>query len=485
MTSESVTADQAARQYLLGRIDYERTTPPVSEGRFPLDRMRDLLRRLGNPQDGQQIVHVTGTKGKGSTAVMIASMLSAAGYRTGLFTSPHLLQLEERFAIDGRYCTPAQLTQLIDRLRDPVAEMDREEARRGGGHGPTFFEITTAAAFLYFAQQNCQATVLEVGLGGRLDSTNVCQPLVSVITSISLDHTKQLGSTLAAIAREKAGIIKPGVPVVSGVLPDEPRAVIEQVARERGSRQWQLGTQFGYERFRLPEAVTGSRWAFHYWTEESYRVAAAAAMAPDLQQSWDSMRLSLAGPHQAHNATLALAATGLLRPHGFDLSEPVMRAGLERAHCPARVQITSRAPARVLDAAHNEASIAALLAALEEEFPGQRQIFLFAASRDKDVLGMLRQLARSGHQLVLTTFRSNPRATDVMDLRRWMQQVEAEQTPRPGTWWHIVEDPQLAWRRAVQLQGPQDVLCVTGSFFLVAELPVEARPPLQPDNDHL
>jgi dihydrofolate synthase/folylpolyglutamate synthase len=485
MTFESVTADQAARQFLLGRIDYERTTPPVSEGRFPLDRMRDLLRRLGNPQDGQRIVHVTGTKGKGSTAVMIASMLSAAGYRTGLFTSPHLLHLEERFAIDGSYCPPAQLTQLIDQLRDPVAEMDREEARRGGGHGPTFFEITTAAAFLYFAQQNCQATVLEVGLGGRLDSTNVCQPLVSVITSISLDHTKQLGSTLAAIAREKAGIIKPRIPVVSGVRPDEPREVIEQVARERGAPQWQLGEHFGYERVRLSGAGTGSQWAFNFWTQESYRAAAGPAMARELERPWEGVRLSLAGAHQAHNAALAVAATGLLRPHGFEVTEPVMRSGLVQAHCPARVQITGREPARVLDAAHNEASIAALLAALEEEFPGQRRIFLFAASRDKDVVGMLRQLARSSHQLVLTTFRSNPRATDARDLERWMRQVEAEQAPRAGSWWEVVEDPQVAWQRAVQLQGPQDVLCVTGSFFLVAELSGEARLPLQRASGHL
>ena len=490
MTTESQAADLAARQYLLGRIDYERTAPPVSEGRFPLDRMRELLRLLGNPQAGQRIVHVTGTKGKGSTAVMVASMLTAAGYRTGLFTSPHLVDLEERFAIDGRSCPPGELTRIIDQLRGPIEQMDREEARRGGGHGPTFFEITTAAAFLHFQQQRCDATVLEVGLGGRLDSTNVCQPLVSVITTISLDHTKQLGSTLAAIAREKAGIIKPGIPVVSGVLPDEPRGVIEAVARERGAPQWQLGTHFGYESVRLAERdeefAEGPRWGLNFWVDRAWREAAGAGLGERLERPWEQVRLAMSGRHQAHNAAVALATTGLLNAQGLAIDERAMRQGLARAHCPARVQIVGRSPPRVIDAAHNEASIAALLEALEDEFPGRRRLFLFAASRDKDVLGMLRQLSRAGRdRLVLTTFRSNPRATAGEELHRMMQQLAAESRENRGVEgeesasWQVVDEPAEAWRLATESQAADEVLCVTGSFFLVAELPSSARLPLQ------
>ena len=236
----------AALRFLMDRIDYERTlSMPCSEEAFKLDRMRELLRRLGDPQNRMPIVHVAGTKGKGSTAAMMAAVLSAAGYRTGLFTSPHLDRVEERIVIDGQPCSAEELAALVELVRPAVEALDREtEVEKGTGPicrndpegaahklelspcpplGPTYFEIITAAALCHFARRRVDAAVLEVGLGGRLDSTNVCTPAVSIITSISFDHVKQLGDTLAAIAAEKAGIIKPGVPVVSGVTADEPR----------------------------------------------------------------------------------------------------------------------------------------------------------------------------------------------------------------------------------------------------------------------
>ena len=275
--SSCPTSYSAALEFLLSRIDYERSaTVPYNRREFHLERMHELLDRLGNPHKSLKVVHIAGTKGKGSTAAMIAAILSAAGYRTGLYTSPHLDRIEERLAIDGCPCSPEQFVELLERVRPVVEAMDgaglrvgfspRESVQgawaeahatpEGDGAllGPTYFEITTAMAFLHFAEQAVDMAVVEVGLGGRLDSTNVVRPLVSVITSISFDHMKQLGATLDAIAREKAGIIKPGVPVVSSVLGDEPRWAIEEVARRCGSTISQLGVDFDFA-YRPPHQV--------------------------------------------------------------------------------------------------------------------------------------------------------------------------------------------------------------------------------------
>ncbi|HKD36341.1 MAG TPA: Mur ligase family protein, partial [Pirellulales bacterium] len=252
MDQDTSARYRAALDFLLGRIDYERAaTVPYHRRAFHLERMRDLLSQLGNPHDSLKVVHIAGTKGKGSTAAMIAAVLSAAGYRTGLYTSPHLDRIEERLMIDGRPCSPEQFVDLLERVRPAVEAMDEDRRSEVGSRksevaGPTYFEITTAMAFLHFAEQATDIAVIEVGLGGRLDSTNVVIPLVSVITSISFDHMKQLGSTLDAIAHEKAGIIKRGVPVVSGVLGDEPRRAIEEVGRGQNSALIQLGVDFDF-----------------------------------------------------------------------------------------------------------------------------------------------------------------------------------------------------------------------------------------------
>ncbi|MEN6557307.1 MAG: Mur ligase family protein, partial [Thermoguttaceae bacterium] len=233
----------AAEQFLAGRINYERAASmPSSEAAYKLDRMRELLRRLGDPHQRLPIVHIAGTKGKGSTAAMIAAIGTAAGLRVGRFTSPHLNRIEERLAIDGRVCEPETLVGLLEHLRPTIEAMDQQ----GEQWSPTYFEILTAAALSWFAERRVDWAVLEVGLGGRLDSTNVCRPRLSIVTSISLDHTRQLGETTAAIAAEKAGIIKPGVPVLSGVQDPEPREVIRRVARQNNCRLLELGEDFGF-----------------------------------------------------------------------------------------------------------------------------------------------------------------------------------------------------------------------------------------------
>ena len=288
-----------AIDFLLSRIDYERMlSTAYGERDLKLERMHELVERLGNPQRAMPIVHVAGTKGKGSTSAMTAAMLSAAGYRTGLYTSPHLARLEERMTVDGGQCSPDEMIALVGRVRPAVAAMDA--AAGGSEHGPTYFEIVTALALLHFARRQVDVAVLEVGLGGRLDSTNICQPLVSVITSISFDHTRQLGDTLSAIAGEKAGIIKPGAAVVSGVIQDEPRAVVAAAAERHGCRLLELGRDFTFSYHAAGRLdVVGVRPAIDF----EYRVAGCALQYRDLE-------LALIGRHQGANAAVGAGGIG-------------------------------------------------------------------------------------------------------------------------------------------------------------------------------
>src|SRR4051795_9060191 len=236
-------AYQDSLDYLYGRLNYETLGMPQAPAELQLGRMRRLLRLLGDPHDSLRIVHVAGTKGKGSTSAMIAAALSASGVRTGLFCSPHLHRLEEPFSIDGQSASPEELVELTAIVRPAVAELDARCADVPA-RGPTFFEITTAMGLLHFARRRAGAVVLEVGVGGRLDSTNAVHPALSVVTSISFDHTRQLGTTLAAIAGEKAGILKRGRPAVSGVHDPDARAVIREVANRRQSPLREIDCDF-------------------------------------------------------------------------------------------------------------------------------------------------------------------------------------------------------------------------------------------------
>jgi dihydrofolate synthase / folylpolyglutamate synthase len=453
-----------ALDFLASRIDYERMRRmPYGERELKLDRMRALLDRLGNPERGLPILHVAGTKGKGSTAAMLGSVLRAAGFRSGVFSSPHLERVEERFAINGLHATPDELVEMVEAVRPACEAMDRAACSSGGvALGPTFFEVTTAMALEHFARRRCDVAVLEVGMGGRLDSTNVCSPMVAIITSISHDHTNQLGSTLEAIAGEKAGIVKPGVPVVSGVVEPAARDVIRRRCRELGCRLVELGTDFEF-RYAPPGGV-----------EQAEGLGRMDFLLPpggtDAPPRYAGLPLRLLGSHQAANAAVALAALEELQRLGWAIPEAAVRAGLAEVVCPARVEIVARRPVVVLDAAHNVASIDALLATLDESFSAARRLLIFATTEEKDVRGMLASLLGRFDEVIFTRYRNNPRGVPAEEL----QALAAELS---GRTWPVRATPAEAWDLAARTAGPDDLICVTGSFFIAAEMRRQWMPP--------
>jgi dihydrofolate synthase / folylpolyglutamate synthase len=420
-------------------IDYERRVPVP--GDLKLDRMRALLRFLGDPHRGLRIVHIAGSKGKGSTAAMLAAVFRQAGYRTGLFTSPHLCRVHERFQVDGQ---PISSDELRAALRDIQAVSLRHPLS-----GLTFFEVATAAGFLHFRRRRCEAVVLEVGLGGRFDSTNVCQPAVSVISSISFDHTELLGDRLAKIAAEKAGIVKNGRPCVSGATAPEASAIIEHICRERRAPLRQLDVDF---RFCSEPGSVGNKDIRQMCVE----VTTAA-------RQWPVLAVNLLGSHQAANAAVAVATVEILRAAGWHLPDAAVAAGLAGVTWPARMEVVGRRPFVVLDCAHNVASAHAAVETLESSFPPGRRSLIFAGSSDKDVAGIFRVLAPHFSNAWLTRYSLNPRAVAPERLAAlWHEAggVGGSAAPAPAEVWH-------AARAAA---GPEDLICVTGSVFLAGEL---------------
>ena len=451
----------SAAEFLLERINYERTmSVPYRSSEFKLERMRRLMSLLGEPHLAVKAVHIAGTKGKGSTAAMMAAILGAAGYRTGLYTSPHLERVEERIVVNGQPCAAETFRSLIEKVQPAIEQLDREAAA-SGAIGPTFFEVTTAMAFLHFAQAQVDAAVLEVGLGGRLDSTNVCRAEVCIITSISFDHTRQLGGTLALIAGEKAGIIKPGIPVVCGVLDSEPREVIAERATAAGAPLIQCGVDYDFAaaQYVVCNPQSAVEQSFDYFEP-----------ATDPTYWLNSLNVPLVGRHQAANAAAAIAAIGSLRRRGWLISDEAIRRGLASARCPARVEQVGSAPTMILDVAHNLASIAALLDVLRERFAARRRVLIFASSKDKDYAGMLRLLLPAFDTVFLTQYINNPRAVEVEGLLAVAQQIVANTggARRPAL--HATARPQDALRLARAVATVDDLICITGSFFLAAEL---------------
>jgi dihydrofolate synthase/folylpolyglutamate synthase len=313
-------------------------------------------------------------------------------------------------------------------------------------------------AMLHFARSRVDVGVLEVGLGGRLDSTNLCRPEVCVITSISFDHMRQLGYTLRAIAGEKAGIIKPDIPVVSGVVADEPRAAIEEAARACHAPLFERERDFGADSREKQTPADQMGQCFDYWER-----------LPENAWSLSALDLPLLGQHQAENGATAIAALRRLTERGWNIPEDAIRRGLAQTKCDARIQLVRRHPDVLVDVAHNVASIQAIVEVLERDFPARKRILLFASSRDKDVPGMLRLLLPQFDHLVLTRFIINPRAMDIDELHSLARETVGE-GPHRQPQIAVQPDPAAAWRFANELAGRDDLVCITGSFFLAAEL---------------
>jgi len=426
---------QAALDYILSFADYERA--PRSALIFDLRRMEMLLEKLGSPERRARSIQVAGTKGKGSTAAMIASILTRAGYRTGLYTSPHLHAFTERIQVNGRPIAEAEFASLVKVMKPEV-----ETVNQFGAFGQlTTFELLTALAFAYFKEKEVDFQVLETGLGGRLDATNVVKSGVCVITSISFDHMEVLGSTLTQIAAEKAGIIKPGSIVVCSPQFPEAMGVIEKTCWEREARLVKVGSE-----------VT--------WHRKAFSPEGQSFQLSGIIREYN-LSLPLLGEHQLENAATAVATVEVLADLGVTVSADSIAAGLAQVHWPGRLQILKREPWFIVDGAHNVDSAKKLAEALKRYFHFDRMVLIFGVSSDKDVAGIVAELA-SLTSIVIATRSCNPRAVEpariVAEFSKWGITPEVTE--------NVASAVDLALARAT----PRDLICATGSLFVVAEV---------------
>jgi dihydrofolate synthase/folylpolyglutamate synthase len=429
---------QKTLEYLYGFVDYSLTRNfRNAPGLFDLGRMREFVDRLGAPDRAYPILHVAGTKGKGSVSALCASALQAAGYRVGLYTSPHLEDYAERIQVNQVPIPHADLVALVDEIRPHIEAVPKL----------TTFEITTALALLYFARCGSTAVVLEVGLGGRLDATNIVTPRLAVITSISYDHMGVLGNTLAEIAGEKAGIVKSGIPLVISPQPEEARLVFERIAAERLAPLVQAERDYAF--VRTANSLAGQE--FLVWKRQIGQDSPPA----------DAVRLKipLLGLHQVENAVTAYAALQVAVQNSFSLSEAQIQQGFEQVNWPARFEVLQQAPPLVVDCAHNRDSAQRLRASLQEYFPGKAVTLVFGASEDKDIQGMFDELLPYVNRLLLT--RSfHPRAAEPDNLA-----ALAQGYGKPVSQVSEVID---ALDDALQHADEETVVLVTGSIFVAA-----------------
>jgi dihydrofolate synthase / folylpolyglutamate synthase len=440
-TSAAISNYQSALRWLHEHTDYERMRiVPYNTRTFSLDRMRKLLGLLDNPHQEVRCVQVAGTKGKGSTCAMLASMLQACGYTVGLYTSPHLVDLRERIQINGQMISHADLTDLLKQI-------EKLEDKMGEGSSPSFFEIMTAAALRYFADQAVDIVVLETGLGGRLDSTTVVTPLVCGLTNISLDHMNILGKDLAAIAREKAGIMKKGVPCVSVEQDASVSKVFDEVSQQVGS----------------PLEYTGKQIDFSYRFEANRELGPHTRVCITTPSSrWEHLPVPLRGEHQAHNCGLALAMLDKLKSHGFVIPEEKVIQGLSQTTIHGRMEQVAAEPRTLIDGAHNAASIQALIRALGAHIAYDSLVVIFGCAQDKDVTGMLKQLALGADKVIFTKAKSNPRAMEPEELNAKFNDLSGKMSQIAPT----LEDALFLARRAV---SREDLIVITGSFYLAGE----------------
>jgi len=425
---------QQALDFIYSFIDYERQGPHVRQT-WDLRRVDELMGMLGDPHLKSKTVHIAGSKGKGSTAAMTASVLTAAGYRTGLYTSPHLHLYNERIRVDDSYITNEEIVALVDRVR-PAVEAVNAADRYGR---LTTFEVTTAIGFSHFADRKTDFQVIEVGLGGRLDATNIVRPEVCGITSLSMEHTDLLGNTLTAIATEKAGIIKPGCTVVMAPQVEEAARTVERIAAERQARLIRVGREItyrdpGFDGLRQSLTVKGRL--------GEYQLA-----------------IPLLGKYQFDNASVAVGLLEVLMEKGYRIGPEKITEGMQKVRWEARLQVLNRRPLVVADGAHNDDSVRKLRDALRQYFTYDKAILILGLSGDKDLEGIVSELAPAFADVIATRSihpRAMATAPIVAEFRK--HGIAARET----------EDISLALPMALKMAGQKDLICVTGSLFVAA-----------------
>jgi len=420
-----------ALDYLYSFVDYSlKHSSELAKAEFNLDRMFALMEELGNPQTKYPIIHVAGTKGKGSVSAMCASALQAGGYKVGLYTSPHLQDYCERIQVNGEPISHDLMVELVAEINPAVACVPFL----------TTFEITTALGFLAFARKGCNAAVIEVGLGGRLDATNIVMPKVSVITSLSYDHTAVLGNTLGEIAGEKAGIIKDSVPVVSSPQQPDAHEVLRRVAREKVCEFTLVGKDIKFEK--IKSSLNGQ----------------SICLMDNLRHSTLDIQLPLLGDHQIENSAVAYAA---LKASEIELSDESIQKGFSQVKWRARFEIVHRDPPVIIDAAHNRDSALRLRKTLDEYFAGKPVIMVFCILEDKDISGILQEL-KLRLEYVIATQADHPRAPSA----DWI----ASQVRKADIPVEVVTPVADALDRALDLAGREKIVLSTGSVAFVGEV---------------
>ena len=431
-----------ALQFLDARVNVERERPDkLPPGVFKLDRMRALMKALGNPEASLECVHVAGSKGKGSTVEMIAASLAGCGHAVGVYMSPHVVNIRERIRIGNEMIPEVMFARLVCRVWKSAQAIIAEEGEA------TFFEILTAMAFCYFADEAVDLAVLEVGLGGRLDATNVIVPLVSVITAIQMEHADILGDTLAKIAREKAGIMKRGVPCITLKQAPEVMEAFHAVAIEVGTPLWVVGETIDF----------------------SYRLESSPELGPHARvllltptSTFEHFAVPLKGEHQALNCGLALAAIDILKQNGVDAPEVKVAAGLAKAVNNARFEQVADRPRIIVDGAHNPESIEGLIRSVGLHLRVDSTIIVFGCAADKDIPGMIRALARGADKVIFTRASSSARAADPRELARKFEAISGHMAQTAAS---VAEAIDLARRAASR----EDLILVTGSFYVAGE----------------
>ena len=397
--------------------------------KFGLNSTQNLLARVGNPHRKLRFIHIAGTNGKGSTAAILSRILCHHGTRVGLYTSPHLVRFTERFRINDDEVSAGRILQVFEKIR---ATLDESQP-------PTFFEMVTAMAFLYFAEEQADFVIAETGLGGRLDATNVITPEVCVITNIGFDHQEFLGSTLSSIAREKAGIIKKEVPVVTGALQPVAQGILKTACMKKAAPLYRFKSDFRVRR--------NSKGSFHY---------------RGIRMQLPALSLNLRGPHQVSNAALALAALEVLEQKQLISlwPEPIERA-MKDVRWPARLEVLGTSPLIVLDGAHNPQGAESLRDALKESFTYKKLHLVMGIMADKDILGILRRLLPMAETAIFTRPRY-ARAANPDDIRKMARPYIQK--------YYVISDAASAIQEARHLADPDDLICITGSLYFAGEV---------------